>query len=195
MEGVRKIRKKRKKVVGRENIVVIEIDVVRKIELWEMKGLEKDGEMIRILEELKKVKEIEEVGMNVEEEEVKVKVEVVDEMEWGENSRKEIWEIKKRIKKRLEKKDKVLKSIEIEERGLLIGIEEMILRDIEVEKIKIMIGEKMKKEVRKIEIEEMEVMEREILKKVERGIRKEKDVLEKKEVNIMIWGLEIDNRI
>lgn len=195
MEGVRKIRKKRKKVVGRENIVVIEIDVVRKIELWEMKGLEKDGEMIRILEELKKVKEIEEVGMNVEEEEVKVKVEVVDEMEWGENSRKEIWEIKKRIKKRLEKKDKVLKSIEIEERGLLIGIEEMILRDIEVEKIKIMIGEKMKKEVRKIEIEEMEVMEREILKKVERGIRKEKDVLEKKEVNIIIWGLEIDNRI
>lgn len=195
MEGVRKIRKKRKKVVGRENIVVIEIDVVRKIELWEMKGLEKDGEMIRILEELKKVKEIEEVGMNVEEEEVKVKVEVVDEMEWGENSRKEIWEIKKRIKKRLEKKDKVLKSIEIEERGLLIGIEEMILRDIEVEKIKIMIGEKMKKEVRKIEIEEMEVMEREILKKVERGIRKEKDVLEKKEVNIIIWGLEIENRI
>src|SRR5690606_38693189 len=118
---------------GRNHLVVIDFNVVRNVAFCERNCFENDDELLRLFANFNNVTSLEAERLNVDAATVHVHVAVVDELARSEDRWNELCAVHNSIQTRFEQADEVFTGIALAASCFVIGLAELLFRDIAVE--------------------------------------------------------------
>src|SRR5690606_9475779 len=189
------VRKKWNAIIGSDHLIVIDFDIIRNITLSELNSFKNDSKLLRLFADFNNITDLEAVGLNVDATAIHIHVTMVDELACGKNSRNELCTIHDCIQTRFKKTDQVFTSIALATSCFVVGLAELLFRNIAVEAFQLLLCTKLDTEVRKLTLTALTVLAGTIFTTVNRGLRTTPDVFAKTAVNFILSGFALTHRI